>query len=181
MYYLVDFAYQEPSERYWNKIQENKGLARRIKKKSINYLKGNKFKELMDRDDIGRLKYLDDKLNNIFREPDGKTYLAKSKIGLLNDLIQSRADTSIRNEQNSALMDTLKATNDRSNRFQEEATTFKKRARELSKSLKGSEVSLKNLKKVGLGTLGLGAIAYGVNKFRKSRSDKGKVRGNYKK
>lgn len=188
MFYLSDynaeFAYQEPSEKYWNKLQENKDLARRIKKQKIEGLKGKKFRELLDKDDIERLKYLSDKLENTFREPDSKTYLAKNKIGLLNDLIQSRADTSLSNEQNSVLIDNLKAISKRSNKFQDEATTFKERANELSKKLKNSETSLRNLKRIGLGTLGiagLGALTYGINKLRKTRSDKGKIRGKYKK
>jgi hypothetical protein len=191
MYYLADFKYQEPDKRYW------KELDRRITKDENYepfYKSGDRYRNYQRKDRTFRtweklnrrltvraagitpkrkkeLIELNDKLYDRTRERRDKF---NTKDGNLAENFRERVDKFVSN---------IKETRHPYSQFddyEEPITKMNEKVKDVvnkTKSKKGLGLGKKAL----IGTLGLGAIAYGLNKLRKSRADKGKLRGKYKK
>jgi hypothetical protein len=206
MYYLVDFKYQDPDKRYWFQLDSDSKTRSRIRKKLIRtnmilaqektdltpYRKSPNYEELKEavsglksqKGDIGELlntpynqRRFTAKMNNYFnKEPIPMEEGMENFYRVLNRRIAK--DKENRRIEKLLSDKVLKSVE---NILNTETPINEKVKEVVSKAPTKQGMSLGKKALIGTaGIAGLGAVAYGLNQLRKSRSDKGRKRGKYR-
>jgi hypothetical protein len=199
MYYLADFEYQKPDKRYWSTLYEDSKRRSRIRKKLIRnnlgisqeksdlkaYRKSPNYEELTKAfSELKSVKtekertVLGNQIRTLLSTPYNQKRFSTKLTPLLSDQRMSESMKNFYNDLGEAIYKGKEK--DRIDNLINKG--IKKRVEEINQETVRAN-NIKKLRKTALkgtlGVAGLGVVAYGVNKLRKSRSDKGRKRGKY--